>query len=278
MRLLITGSHGLVGASIIPVLNDYFDIIAVDIEEWDITDRDAGVRTLDEHRPQAIVNLAAMTDVDGCEDRPDVAHRLNSEGPAVVAALCKERNIRLVHFSTDYVFDGEKRFPYREDDTPNPMSAYGATKLSGERRVLDILPSAVVLRAQWLYGREGTDFISKVTRIAKEAGAARVVNDQTGAPTYAKDLAEPIRHLIEKGRSGVYHAANSGSCTWYEFAKEIFSCLHMDIAVTPITSSGLNRKARRPAYSVFDCAKLRNDTGVAMRTWQEALHAYLVKQ
>ena len=275
MKLLITGSHGLVGGSIIPLLDRHFDVVAVDIEEWDITDRHAGARILGDEKPQWVINLAAMTDVDGCEDHPDAAMKVNGEGPAVVASLCKESGIGLVHFSTDYVFDGERGFAYTEEDVPSPMSAYGITKLAGERHVLDILPSSIVLRAQWLYGHGGSNFISKVVKIAQETGAAQVVDDQRGSPTYAKDLALPLRLLIERERSGIYHVANSGSCSWYEFAKEIFSCLRMDAPVIAISSSTLARKARRPAYSVFDCTKVRRDTGADLRTWQEALREYL---
>ena len=275
MRLLIAGSHGLVGTNIIPLLAQDFDIIALDIEEWDITDPDSGSRVLREHRPDAVVNLAAMTDVDGCEDKPGIAEKLNAEAPATVAELCKRGGIRLVHFSTDYVFDGEKGTPYTEEDTPNPMSVYGKTKLAGERKVLGILPSSIVLRTQWIYGRGGNNFITKVVKIAKETGAARVVNDQWGAPTYARDLAAPLARLIERGKSGVYHVANSGFCSWYEFAGEIFARLGMDVPLAPITSSDLGRKAPRPRCSVFDCSKVKDDTGVAMRIWQEALQEYL---
>jgi dTDP-4-dehydrorhamnose reductase len=275
MRLLITGSLGLVGTNIIPLLARDFDVTALDIEEWDITDSAMGGRILQKHRPDVMVNLAAMTDVDGCEDLPDKAEKLNSDAPATIARLCKANDIRLVHFSTDYVFDGEKETPYTEEDPPNPMSVYGRTKLSGERNVLNILPSSLVLRAQWLYGRGGNNFITKVVKIAKETGAARVVNDQWGAPTYAKDLAAPLTRLIQKGRSGIYHVANSGSCSWYEFATEVFARLQMDVPVAPISSSNLGRKAARPRCSVFDCSKIASDTGVVMRSWQEALQEYL---
>ena len=275
MKLLVTGSLGLVGTNIIPLLAHDFDIVALDIEEWDITNFDMGVRVLQKYKPDAVVNLAAMTDVDGCEDLPDRARELNSDGPATVAELCKVNNVLLVHFSTDYVFDGEKGTPYTEKDIPNPASVYGKTKLSGERNVLRILPSSIVLRAQWLYGRGGNNFITKVVKIANETGAARVVDDQWGSPTYARDIAAPLIRLIQKGRSGIYHVANRGSCSWYEFAREIFAALHMDIPLAPVTSSTLGRKATRPRYSVFDCSKIESDTGVAMRSWQEALGEYL---
>ena len=275
MKLLSTGSHGLLGTNILPILERFFTVIPYDIEEWDITDRDAGEHIVRGIRPDVILNLAAYTNVDECEDCLSFADRVNAEAAGMVAKLCNDHNIKLVHISTDYVFDGEKNTPYTEDDEPNPASVYGLSKLSGEKKILANCPDAIIIRTQWLYGHGGTNFITKVTRIARESGVAEVVNDQRGCPTYTKDLAEPIRLLVEQKRSGIYHVANSGSCTWFDFAQEIFSSLHIDVALKPTTSEQLNRKAKRPRYSVFDCSKLLRDTGCHMRTWQDALHDYL---
>lgn len=275
MKLLSTGSHGLLGTNILPILERFFTVVPFDIDEWDITDREAGVRTIREVRPDIILNLAAYTNVDDCEDCLSLADRVNAEGAGIVAQLCNDHNIKFVHISTDYVFDGEKDKPYTEDDVPNPGSVYGLSKLSGEEKVFTNCPDATIIRTQWLYGHGGVNFISKITQIARERGVAEVVNDQSGCPTYTRDLAEPIRLLIENKCSGIYHVANSGCCTWFDFAREIFSSLHMDVTLRPITSEQLNRKARRPRFSVFDCSKLAIDTGHRMRTWQEALHDYL---
>ena len=155
------------------------------------------------------------------------------------------------------------------------MSVYGTTKLMGERAVLEKNPSSLIIRAQWLYGKGGENFITKVVKIAKQSGTLRVVNDQRGSPTYAKDLAEPLIALIEKGKTGIYHLANSGSCTWFDFAGEIFTLLKMDVSIIPISSDELERKAQRPSYSVFDMWKFQKDTGLKMRPWQEALREYL---
>jgi dTDP-4-dehydrorhamnose reductase len=275
LKLLSTGSHGLLGTNILPILERSFTVIPYDVEEWDITDRDAGERTITEIRPNIILNLAAYTNVDDCEDCLSLADRVNAEGAGIVADLCRKHNIKLVHISTDYVFDGEKDMPYTEDDIPGPASVYGLSKLSGERKVLANCPDAIIVRTQWLYGQSGVNFITKITQIAREQGMVEVVDDQRGCPTYTKDLAEPIRLLIEQNRSGIYHIANAGSCTWFGFAQEIFSRLHIDVALRPITSERLNRKAKRPRYSVFDCSKLSRDTGHYMRNWQDALHEYL---
>lgn len=275
MKILTTGSHGLLGTNILPVLERSFTVIPYDIEEWDITDRDAGERTIRDIRPDVILNLAAYTNVDECEDCLSLADRVNAEAPGIIAKLCSDHNIKFVHISTDYVFDGEKETPYREDDETNPTSVYGLSKLSGEKKVLANCPDAIIIRTQWLYGHGGINFITKITKIAREQGVAEVVNDQRGCPTYAKDIADPILLLIEKNRSGIYHVANAGSCTWFDFAREIFSCLHIDVVLKPITSEQLNRKANRPRNSVFDCSRLFRDTGHRMRTWQDALHDYL---
>ena len=275
MKILTTGSHGLLGTNILPVLERSFTVIPYDIEEWDITDRDAGERTIRDIRPDVILNLAAYTNVDECEDCLSLADRVNAEAPGIIAKLCSDHNIKFVHISTDYVLDGEKETPYREDDETNPTSVYGLSKLSGEKKVLANCPDATIIRTQWLYGHGGINFITKITKIAREQGVAEVVNDQRGCPTYAKDIADPILLLIEKNRSGIYHVANAGSCTWFDFAREIFSCLHIDVVLKPITSEQLNRKANRPRNSVFDCSRLFRDTGHRMRTWQDALHDYL---
>jgi dTDP-4-dehydrorhamnose reductase len=275
MRVLIAGSRGLLGTDITPILGASFDVTSVDIEEWDITDRKAGEARLEEYRPDVVLNLAAYTDVDGCEDNPELAQKVNAEAAGTVADLCASRKTKLVHISTDYVFDGRKKTPYREDDLTNPVSIYGKSKLAGEQRILGRDPSFLVVRAQWLYGKGGVNFITKVTKLGRERPAIDVVDDQRGCPTYARDLGEPLKRLIERDCSGIYHVTNSGSCTWYEFAREIFSILRLPAEVRPTTSENLQRKAVRPSYSVFDCSRLQRDTGVIMRSWHEALREYL---
>ena len=275
MKALIIGGKGLLGKNIAPVFDKTFDLTICDIDTWDITDRGSGESHIERYRPDVLINLAAMTDVDGCEDKREPAERINAHGAGIVADLCREHNVRFVHISTDYVFDGTKTLPYKENDIPNPISVYGNTKLMGERAVLEKNPLSLIIRAQWLYGKGGENFITKVVKIAKQSGTLRVVNDQRGSPTYAKDLAEPLIALIEKGKTGIYHLANSGSCTWFDFAGEIFRLLEIDTAIIPISSDELERKAKRPSYSVFDMWKFQKDTGLKMRLWQEALGEYV---
>lgn len=277
MKVLLTGNKGLLGTGITPFLKNRFDVVGLDIDEWDITDRESGEAIITRERPDALINCAAMTDVDGCEDRKELAEKINSGGAAILAGICNRYNVRLVHISTDYVFDGTKGLPYNEEDAPNPLSFYGKTKLWGEQHVLAKAPSSLIVRGQWLYGDGGEHFVSKVVKAAGERGSVQVVDDQRGSPTYAKDIAGPLAVLVEKGEPGIYHVSNSGSCTWYELAREVFSTLGMDVQVIPISSQTLNRKAARPAYSVFDTKKVRDATGIAMRSWQEALREYLRK-
>jgi dTDP-4-dehydrorhamnose reductase len=275
-RILLAGGKGLLGTNIAPLLDKTFDLTICDLDTWDITDRQSGENYINKIRPDVVINLAAITDVDGCEDtKRELADRINGYGAGVVAGLCKERDIRFVHLSTDYVFDGAKTLPYKENDPTNPLSVYGKTKLAGEREALEKNPSSLIIRAQGLYGKGGENFITKVVKMAKQGGVIRVVSDQRSSPTYTKDLAEPLIALIEKGKTGIYHLANSGSCTWFDFALEIFALLKMDISVTPISLTELQRKAHRPAYSVFDMWKFQKDTGLKMRPWQEALKEYL---
>ena len=275
MKILIAGANGLLGASIVPLLAERFDLWVHDVDSWDITCSPAGEELICRYRPDVVLNLAAMTDVDGCEGASELAEKVNAQGASIVADLCGKAGTKLIHVSTDYVFDGKKGLPYREDDEPNPASVYGRTKLEGERMVFEKLPSAVVIRTQWLYGKTGASFVDKIIRAAGEQGSVRVVNDQTGSPTYAKDLAVPIMAVIEKGLTGIVHVSNSGSCTWYEFARAIFSLKGMDVEVSPITTRELGRAAPRPPYSVFDLSRLEHDTGVRMRHWMEALKEYL---
>ena len=275
MRLLITGSDGLMGSNIIPLLQQYFDIIPAVEREWDICDPDRGNEIINNTRPEILLNLAAMTNVDGCEDESEVAFRVNGEGPAVLADICSGKGVKLVHISTDYVFDGMKTAPYVEGDRTGPISVYGKSKLIGEQAVTTRDPGNLVVRTEWIYGKGGVSFIEKITKIGKERGEVAVVNDQTGSPTYARDLAFPLAALLRDNRSGIYHITNSGSCSWFEFTRTIFSILDMRITCKPITTNQSQRKAPRPSNSVMDCTKLEIDTGVRMRHWKDALYEYL---
>jgi dTDP-4-dehydrorhamnose reductase len=275
-RVLITGSDGLVGTNILPALAREFEVVPFVESQWDITNESRGEEVLREARPDVLLNLAAMTDVDGCEERKEAAFRVNADGAGVLARICARLGVRMLHFSTDYVFDGTKTSPYTEEEPTNPVSVYGESKRRGEELVVASLPSAVILRTEWVYGKGGENFITKIVKAARERGRVEVVDDQRGSPTFARDLSACVIGLVETDARGIFHATNAGSCTWYEFARKIFSLLGMDVPCAPITSEAIKRKARRPAYSVLDCSKLAASAGVTMRSWQEALEEYLI--
>jgi dTDP-4-dehydrorhamnose reductase len=277
LRLLVTGSDGLVGQSILPALGEEFDVVPYVESQWDICDRKKSEAVIADVGPDVLLNLAAITNVDGCEEQEELAFRVNGEAAGLLAGICASHNARIVSFSTDYVFDGRKTSPYTEDDPTNPLSVYGKSKMDGEEKILAYNPSSAIVRTEWVYGDQGESFITKVVRAAKQRGRVEVVNDQKGTPTYAADLAHPVAALIKQERRGIYHVTNEGSCTWYEFAQYIFSFLGMNVVCTPIATAESERKAKRPANSVLDCAKLRADTNIRMRTWQDAVNEYLRK-
>jgi dTDP-4-dehydrorhamnose reductase len=277
MRMLITGSDGLMGTNILPYLGSQFEVIPSVESEWDIRSPEQSELIIRDSRPDVLLNLAAMTDVDGCEDRQEAAFLVNGEAPGMLAEICSRHGVHMIQVSTDYVFDGKKGSPYTEEDATNPLSVYGRSKKRGEERVLANLTTATIIRTEWIYGNGGANFITKVVKAACSKGSVKVVDDQTGAPTHARDLGRPVAEAARRRLQGVYHVTNSGSCTWYGFAKHIFSFLRMDVPCSPVSSDAYGSKAARPAYSVLDCAKIEAHTGVHMRSWQEALEEYLTE-
>ena len=247
--------------------------------------------------PGIIIHAAAWTDVDGCELDPKRAYRINGEGTKNVAYACKAIGATLIYISTDFVFDGKRKSPYKETDKTNPLSIYADSKLKGEAAVKKILKKYFILRTSWLYGKQGKNFVDTILKIAKKEKVLKVVDDQVGSPTYAKDLAKAIRALIsviarseailrhcesakrpkqsQKMEYGVYHVSNSGSVSWYDYAKEILKLAKSQTKVVPISSKELNRPAKRPKMSVLDNSKFVKFTGYKMRNWQEALKEYV---
>ncbi len=285
-RWLIAGCRGQLGHALSKRLATDPDcevVSAVDREEVDLADAQAVATLLDgfsSKLPDVAVNAAACTQVDWCERNPKAAESGNTVAPALLAEACEKRGIRLVHISTDYVFSGDSRIAYREQDEPKPRSVYGRTKLAGEERVLATLPDSLIVRTSWLFGR-GRNFIAAILAQAREhrAGRAseplRVVDDQYGRPTYAHDLAEAIVYLVERSARGLYHVANCGVASWWELAR---ACLdeagYEDLSVERIRADGLTMDAPRPMRSVLDCSKAEA-LGVKMRSWRDAVSAHL---
>ena len=282
-KWVITGCLGQLGRALSSSLASSGDEIAAagDLPELDIADRDGLARFFQGlAAPLVVVNAAAFTHVDRCEREPAAAWRANVEGPERLAEICQARGFRLVHVSTDYVFAGDGSRPYREDDPPAPTSEYGRSKLEGERRVLALCPSALVVRTSWVFGR-GRNFIAAILAQAQERRRTgdrtplRVVDDQRGRPTYAVDLAEAIRALVEADARGLYHVANRGEATWWEVARaSLDEAGFGDLGVDRIRTRDLSLPAPRPMYSVMDCSKAEA-LGVRPRSWQDALQAFL---
>lgn len=275
MKVLVTGATGQLGRDAVDILSRRHVVVALGRKQLDISDLDAVIRRVGEIRPDIVVNAAAYTRVDMCEENVDLAYRVNAVGARNMAIACLENNARLVHISTDYVFDGEKGRPYTEFDRTNPLNVYGRSKLAGEELVKEILPRHYIVRTSWLYGAEGNNFVKTVVKLSRERDSLQVVDDQTGTPTYTRDLVKAIERLIQTDNYGTFHCSNNGECTWYQFAREIFRLMGIGVRVYPVTTEKLARPAARPRYSVLDNYMLRLTIGDSMRSWKEALEEYL---
>lgn len=270
--ILVVGANGMLGQDLMGLLGERGR--GVDLPDIDITDMVSVQQVLTTLRPKVVINCAAYTDVDGCESNTETAMQVNGEGVAFLALVTREIGAKLVQVSTDYVFDGSKGSPYREDDLQQPLNIYGESKLAGELNV-DINPDNLLVRTQWLYGLHGKNFVETMLKLGQEKSELTVVDDQIGSPTWTMDLARGIIALIDKDCRGTYHCANSGHTSWNGFAKAIFDEAGLPVQVLPMTTEQLNRPARRPLYSTLDCSKLVADTGFESQPWHEALKQYL---
>lgn len=274
-RWLVTGAGGMLGHDLVITLGKHGDdAIGLARSGLDVTDARAVVAAVSAHRPDVVVNCAAWTAVDDAEKQEDQALAVNAGGAANLAGACAQAGARLVQVSTDYVFDGAGRRPYAEDDIPAPRSAYGRTKLAGERAVLARLPDAsYVVRTAWLYGAHGPNFVRTMIRLERQRPAVSVVDDQRGQPTWTEDLAERIVALVRSGApAGIYHVTSSGDTTWYGLAREVFRRLGADPdRVRPQSSAALARPAPRPSYSVLDHGALARHGVAPAPDWQRSL-------
>ncbi|NPV03523.1 MAG: dTDP-4-dehydrorhamnose reductase [Syntrophaceae bacterium] len=279
MRILVMGHRGMLGSDLVDVLGRDHEVSGVDVGEFDITSAADCARVVGEFRPDAVVNAAAYTDVDGCETNREACFAVNADGVRNMAEACREAGAMAVHYSTDYVFDGTKGEPYLEDDPCRPINAYGESKRRGEEALVETLENHLLIRTAWLYGRRGKNFVKAILEKAREEGTLRVVDDQVGSPTFTLDLAQATKLLIELGCRGTYHVTNRGVCSWYDFARRILETAQVTgVTVVPIKSRELDRKAARPAYSVLSNRKFMEATQRTMRPWQVALNEYLTGQ
>jgi dTDP-4-dehydrorhamnose reductase len=273
MKILVTGSNGQLGLELAEVLPERgHEVVALDRRSLDVADAEAVERVVEEHSPEIVINAAAYTNVDGCEKEKDLAYSVNALGPRNLAQNCERRGCELLHVSTNYVFDGESTGPYEPFDPPNPISAYGRTKLAGEEHVMRLTNRWYVVRSAGVYGR-GHNFVRTMLRVAGERDSLKVKDDEFISPTYARDLAEGIAGIIEAGRYGLYHLTNAGSCSWYEFTREIFRLAGVESEVVPIPGSEYPLPAARPANGVLSPLG-----SPGLRHWSEALADYLERE
>ena len=277
MRVLVTGAKGQLGTDLMDELAKRgIEGIGVDVEEMDITDRDACMRVISEAKADAVIHCAAYTAVDAAEDHVDLCRRINGEGTRNVALACRETGAKLMYISSDYVFDGTGTRPWEPDDERHPLNVYGQTKYEGELAVEELTEKFFIVRIAWVFGVAGKNFIKTMLRLGEERGAVSVVDDQVGSPTYTYDLARLLVDMIQTDRYGRYHATNEGLCSWYEFAKEIFRQAGMDqVQVTPVTSDQFPAKATRPSNSRMSKEKLQENGFTPLPTWQDALGRFL---
>jgi dTDP-4-dehydrorhamnose reductase len=273
VRVLVTGAGGQLGLELAEVLPGRgHETVALSRAELDIADPDAVDDAVKGYSPDLVVNAAAYTNVDGCETETELAYAVNALGPRNLAQTCGELRCKLLHVSTNYVFDGEADRPYEPFDLPNPISAYGRTKLAGEEYVKHLTRRWYVVRSAGVYGR-GHNFVRTMLRVAGERDVLKVKADEFISPTYSRDLAEGIVEIVEAGRFGLYHLTNSGSCSWYEFTREIFQLASIEVKVIPIPGSEYPLPAARPSNGVLSTLG-----SPELRHWREALADYLERE
>lgn len=275
MKILITGSNGMLGHDLIEALKDNHELVLTTSRTLDITDKEQVFDFISQNKPDIVINSAAYTDVDGCEENQDLAYSVNGEGVKNLALACREADSALLHISTDYIFNGENTRPWVEDDEIGPISVYGKSKLKGEQAILEILDKFFIVRTAWLYGVNGRNFPKTMLELAENHSQITVVYDEVGTPTYTPDLAKAISQLIETEHYGIYHITNSGSCSWCEFARYIFEVAGKDVEVIPVTAAEFARPAPRPHYSVLENRNWIEKGFEPLRSYKEAIKEYI---
>lgn len=285
INLLVTGSRGQLGSELRDISTSWpdFSFHFVDVEDLDLTKRDAVAGFFKTHPIDAVVNCAAYTAVDLAEDQQDLAYLVNAEAVKTLAELCSERKIRMIHISTDYVFDGESNQPIDENERPNPVSIYGESKLKGEEYLTSILPDAYIIRTAWVYSVHGKNFVKTIANLARQRDELSVVSDQIGTPTYAYDLAGAIMKMLNaifnanKDVPGIYHYTNEGVISWYDFAHFIIRHYDLQCKLKPIRTSEYKTKATRPKFSLLSKRKIAETFGITPPHWHDSLTKCLEK-
>ena len=285
MKVIIVGANGQLGGDLKATVPHDINLFPYARPALYITSPESVDNIIKSHQPDIIINAAAYTAVDKAESEPDLAYAVNAEGAANLARAARSVNARLIHISTDFVFDGTKSTPYLPEDPVNPLGAYGSSKARGEQLVLDIYPGgALIIRTSWLYSRHGKNFVKTMLRLMAEHDAIRVVADQTGTPTWSKNLATTIWEFIHNNAAaGVYHWSDAGVTTWYGFARAIYEegrkagLVRQEVKIAPITTEEYPTRARRPAYSVLDKQSSYDVVGHEGEPWRDALGKMLTE-
>jgi dTDP-4-dehydrorhamnose reductase len=278
MRVLVFGAAGQVGEELVVRARIAgHEVTGLRRADHDVTDAEATRRRILGARADVVYNAAAYTAVDRAESEPELAMAINGTAPGVMARACAEAGSRFVHYSTDYVFDGSATEPIPEGATPAPVGEYGRTKLAGELAVEAAGGRAYIVRTAWMYGLHGSNFIRTVLRVTRRDGAMRVVGDQRGSPSWARDLAAASLHLVEVGLPGTYHLTNNGECSWYELAREVVDVAQIQARIEPIITADYPTPAKRPAYSVLDNRRWRELGEPPLRGWREAVAEFVTE-
>jgi len=279
MKILIAGCRGMLGSELAAVFHGdpgSYEVTGLDLPEIDIASPESCRGAVNCFRPDVVINAAAFTRVDDCETRQKQAMSVNGEGAGNLAAAAAAVGALFVHYGTDYIFDGRKAEGYSEDDAPGPASVYGKSKLLGEGLVRRNSPEHMIIRVSWLFGANGVNFIRTIVGAARKGNPLRVVNDQRGSPTYAKDVAEQTLKMIGAGCRGTYHVTNAGDCTWYDLAVQALAWAKIDnTSVAPVASSEFPRPAPRPAFSILIDTRLSREGLPRLRRWQDAAREYV---
>jgi len=280
-KILITGANGQLGKELKELCSVYpaYEFIFFPREDLPIQNFDLVRSTFKIQQPQYCINCAAYTAVNQAEAEKELAFQINGEAVGVLAAVCREYGTRFFHVSTDYVFDGSAKIPYKETDATHPINAYGASKLEGEEQAFQFNEETIIIRTSWVYSSFGKNFVKTMLRLMKEKPQISVVNDQVGSPTYAADLANSIMRIISSGnwRPGFYHFSNEGVITWFEFASVIRELINSNCKLNPITTLQYPTPAKRPQYSVLDTSKIRETYNISLKNWKESLAHCLEK-
>jgi dTDP-4-dehydrorhamnose reductase len=276
IKILVTGGNGQLAQCLKDVVknDDELDVNFLDLPDLDITNQQQLASYFSNHKFDYCINCAAYTAVDLAEEQSDLAYAVNAEGPKKLAEVCKKHRVKLLHISTDFVFDGQKRTPYLETDPPKPLSVYGASKLQGEYHIQEIMDDYFIVRTSWLYSEYGNNFMKTMLRLSETRDEISVVSDQIGAPTYAGDLAEVLIKIVLSSSTnyGVYHYSNLGTISWYDFSVEIFKQFSKKIDVKPIKTKDYPTAAKRPEFSVLNTTKIENNFDCTIKGWQGSLN------